>query len=285
MAKAPTGAPTGTAVAKAGSTALAMPAATMDFLNEQSAKSQPKITLNDVIMPRLSILQALSPAVNRRKPEYIEGAEPGLIVNVATLQLSEAVTVVPAHYIRHHIEWKPNRGGYVADHGEDEAIMNRVHHRDDKNFDILDNGNIIMPTPTWYCIDIQTGAQVVIPMPRTQARTSRSWMSQATSERLHHPTNGPFQAPLFFRAWTLTTAEKDDGENSWFVWSAARGPSVVETDAKGDLILPAGTMESAIRFRDLLTSGAIKADASHFEDGNEGRGGGRGRAEDDDAPM
>lgn len=283
MAKAPTAAPTGANALQIASSGGALMAGGMaDFLAQQAQQSQPKISMNDIIMPRLSILQALSPAVNKRKPEYVEGAEPGKILNVATLELLDSIRVIPAHYIRHHIEWKPNRGGFVADHGEDETIMARVRSRDDKNNDILDNGNIIMPTPTWYCITVD-GRQVVIPMPRTQSRTSRSWMSQATNEQIEHPQHGKFTPPLFFRAWDLATTERDDGENSWFVWTVARGPSIVDTkEGSDETLLPPGTMEAAIRFRDLLVSGAVKADASHFEDGQTGGG---SRGQDDSAPM
>lgn len=276
MAKAPTGAPKGTSIAPSKGNALAIATDTMNFLAQHSGAGTENVSMADVIMPRISILQALSPQVSRRNPAYIEGAEAGQIINVATLTISDLLRVIPCHYIRHHIEWRPNRGGFVMDHGDDEAIMKRVVRRDDKNFDILDNGNIIIPTPTWYCLDVGNDlAQIVIPMPRTQSRASRSWMSQATNEKLNHPEHGKFPAPLFFRAWDLTTAIQTSDENEWFVWAVARGPSVVETvdgTPNSDLILPAEAMPSALRFRELLLSGAIKADASHFEDGSEGRG-------------
>lgn len=293
MAKAPTNAPTG-AIALAKTTAAAGALMVNDgmaqFLQEQAEKAAPKIGLNDIIMPRLSVLQMLSPAVNERKAEYVPGAKPGMILNVATLELFERRRLLPVHYIRHHIEWKPNRGGFVADHGDDETIMARVVRRDDKNFDYLDNGNIIQPTPTWYCLDLDNdGQQVVLSMPRTHGRASKSWMSQVTNEKITHPTTGVrFQPPMFFRSWDLTTFLTGDNENEWFIWKVeGAGPSIVDrvdpSDPDSDLVLPAGTMEAAIRFRDLLVSGAVKADASHFEDG--AGGGGRRDATDDSAPM
>jgi hypothetical protein len=233
-----------------------------------------KVGMADLIMPRLKILQQLSPEVNKRRPEYIEGAEPGMILNVATLELSETMDVVPCAYIRHHVEWKPNRGGFVTDHGDNELIMDRVVKKDDKNFEYLDNGNIIQPTPTWYALNMNNGGDpCVIPMPRTQSKASRQWMSLATSEKLNHPEHGQFAPPLFFRQWKLSTVLREDGENSWFVWAVERGPSIMETvdgNPESDLVLPADTMPKAQRFRNMIVSGEVRASAEHFADDNDG---------------
>lgn len=278
MARSPVAAPTGNSVATIKTSPNSLVAGSLaDLLADNAGAGTEGVSLADIIMPRLSIIQTLSPQLKKNKPEFIEGAEVGMILNAATKALSRTANVIPCHYIRHHVEWKPNRGGYVKDHGPDEAIM-KTSTRDDKHFDILPNGNIIMPTPTWYCLDVDNDlSQVVIPMSRTNGRPSKDWMSQATSEKLEHPTRGKFPAPLFYRSWTLTPFERSEGENDWFVWSVARGPSVIATDTEGALYLPTNAMAEAVRFRDLLMSGAIAADASTFAgddmQGGEGSGG------------
>ena len=42
------------------------------------------VTSADVALPRFTILQGLSPQVNSRKDEYVEGAKMGMIFNTAT---------------------------------------------------------------------------------------------------------------------------------------------------------------------------------------------------------
>lgn len=286
MAKAPTG----KKAAAKGGTSLAtqssnVPAEMLGALHEHAGEGMEKVSIDDVIMPRLKILQALSPECNRRKPEYIEGAEPGKIVNVATRRLYDRILVVPAAYIRHHVEWLPNRGGFVADHGDDASIMDKVTHRDEKFNDILPNGNVIQPTPTWYCILMEEGGEpCVIPMPRTQSKASRSWMSQATSEKLNHPEHGQFTAPLFYRSWYLSTMERSNDDGDWFVWAVERGPSIA--DMEGDEpVLPTGTMEKAQNFRKMVTSGEVKASADHFADDEQSGGGSRGGGSSDNSAM
>lgn len=254
-----------------------LPAEMMDQMHSMADAGMSGVGVNDVIMPRLTLLQDLSPQVSSRKPEYVEGAEVGQIFNVATQEFDDEKSVIPCAYKRHHIEWKPNRGGYVQDHGEDESIMANTTRNDD-GYDVLPNGNLIVPTGTWYCIDLE-GNQLIIPMSRTQLKSSRQWMSYATSEKIEHPTNGKFTPPLFFRSYKLSSVIRDNGDNSWFVWSVQRGKTILELMEAG----AAGLMDQAVNFQQLLESGEIKAGAESFGEEGEGSSGGqRQRKSDDD---
>ena len=267
-------APTGKALATAPAATLnneQLPAAinadALDFLAGRANQGFEGVKMADMVMPRINILQALSPQLSPRKPEYIPGAKEGQIFNAATGRVMDEINVLPCHYIRHHLEWKPNRGGLVADHGEAGEALLASCKRDDKNFDVLPNGNILIPTGTWYCIDLATGKQIIIPMSRTQLKPSRAWMSMATSETINHPVHGEFTPPLFFRSYKLKSALKSDDTNEWFVFSVERGPSIFELD-RPELL------GKATSFRDMLVSGEIKASAESFaEDEPEMRGG------------
>jgi hypothetical protein len=252
---------------------------TLDFLASRAGQGMERVGMSDIIMPRVSILQTLSPQLKRNKPEFIEGAEEGKFVNAATREISDELQVLPCHYIRHHIEWKPNRGGFVADHGEAGEQLLKACKRNDDNYDVLPNGNLLVPTPTWYCIDLRTGQQIVIPMPRTQQKPSRQWMSLATSEKIQHPDHGEFTPPLFFRGYTLGSMRREEGENDWHVFTVERGPTILELDADGSL------MAKATKFRDMLVSGEIKATAESFADDTGGDSGGRSTDRSDDATM
>jgi len=261
----------GKAVAKASNTSLS--ASQMDQMAGFANKGMESVGVGDVIMPRLSILQDLSPQVSTRKPEYIEGAEVGQILNVATAEVVDDIVVIPCVYKRHNIEWKPNRGGFVNDHGEDETMLNECT-RDDKGFDVHPNGNIIIPTATWYCIDL-FGNQLIIPMSRTQLKPSRQWMSYATSEKLDHPEKGKFTPPLFYRSYHLSTVIRDDGDNSWFVWNVKKGKTILEMNDP-DL------MAAAIRFEQMLSAGEVAAGAESFGDETSGSAGGNSTKSDKD---
>ena len=63
------------------------------------------ISQEDLALPFLKILVQLSPEVNKRDGKYVEGAEPGKIINTVTNALYDKINVVPCHYKRQYIEW------------------------------------------------------------------------------------------------------------------------------------------------------------------------------------
>jgi hypothetical protein len=245
---------------------------------EYAGAGMETVGAQDVAIPRFKILQDLSPETNKRKDKYVEGAEPGKIFNTAFKTVDTELKLLPCIYRRHHIEWLPDRGGFVADHGEDASLLRQARPDDKRNM-ILPNGNLIVETATWYVIDLATGTQAIIPMSRTQLGPSRDWMTLATAEKLDRPDGqGKYTPPLFYRAYTLTTALREKGENSWFIWQAKKGDTITELAENGypDLL------QEAIKFTQLVKAGEVKIDASSFEE-DDGRGG--GNREDDDTPM
>lgn len=253
----------------------------MEFLAGRAGQGADHLTMADIIMPRVSILQSLSPQLSSRKPEYIEGAKEGQIINVATRRVMDELRFLPCHYIRHHIEWRPNRGGFVADHGEGGAALLPRCVRNDASFDVLPNGNLLVPTPTWYGLDLDNGGQqIVIPMPRTQAKAAQQINTWYTSERICKVPNDPsteFTPPVFFRSYVLGSAVRENDGNEWFVFTVERDKTIFEL--ADPTLLPKAT-----QFRDMLASGEIKADASHFSDDDSGGGRG-GQSEDSDRAM
>jgi hypothetical protein len=233
----------------------------------------------DVSIPRYKILQDLSPETNKRKAQYIEGAEPGMILNTATKELSRTIDLIPCIYRRHHIEWLPERGGFVADHGEDDSLV-REARQDEKRNLILPNGNLIVPTGTWYVLSLPLGLQAIIPMSRTQLTPSRDWMTQATSEKLDRPDGaGKYTPPLFYRGYTLGTVIRDKGDNSWFVWQVQKGPTIFELAEQYN---QPDLMQQAVAFAQLVRAGEVKVGADAFSDDDNSSA---RQQEDENAPM
>ena len=63
-----------------------------DFFGIDTGMDQ--VTTADVTLPRYVILQGLSPQVNSRKDEYIEGAKMGMILNTATGKVMDSQRLV-----------------------------------------------------------------------------------------------------------------------------------------------------------------------------------------------
>ena len=61
----------------------------------------------DLAIPFLRILSDTSPQVKKRDPEYVEGAEVGMLFNTLTREIydgEKGVQVIPCSYVRQYIE-------------------------------------------------------------------------------------------------------------------------------------------------------------------------------------
>lgn len=231
------------------------------------------VKASDLLIPRLTILQDLSPQLKKTKAEFIEGAEVGSICDVGTGEIfPEGVLFLPVFYRKDYLEWAPRSSGkgLVAVH-PDEKILEQTT-RNDKKQPILSNGNYVAETAQWFGLNLSAGRRkCFIPMTSTQLKKSRKWMTLATSERLKRNDGSEFTAPLFYRSYKLTTGAESNGEGEWAGWNITRALTLPEVcEAMGFEF--AAVMQEAAKFREDLAAGVAKADNSEGEaaPGNEG---------------
>ena len=127
------------------------------ILLEDVGSGSEGMTKDDILMPRLAILQQMSDQINKRHGDYVDGAEAGHIFdNVAKTAHDgeKGITIVPVTYRRAHIEWKPDRGGLVADHGSDSSCLESCT-RGEKGEYITSEGNQI-PAMFWTAYQLTT---------------------------------------------------------------------------------------------------------------------------------
>lgn len=104
---------------------LAVVAERPAFLDTESRRGSEDVTQDDIALPRLEVLQALSPQLKRNDPKYIPGAEAGMIFNTISGEIyGEEVVFVPIMFRKEHIVWQTRDagGGFVGSFtSEDEA--------------------------------------------------------------------------------------------------------------------------------------------------------------------
>jgi len=216
-----------------------MPAMHLDSeLQKMGNMGTENVKTKDVLIPRLTILQALSPQLAKKKAEYIDGAEIGDFCNVATGDIyKEAILVIPCHFATAYIEWGKNRSGLVANHGDDASILKRAA-RNDQIQNIMPNGNIISETSQWYCL-LQDGAswtRVFIPLTSTNLKHSRKWMTLCRTESVQMPDGSLWKPPLFWRSWKLVAIEDSNDRGDWTTFKPEKGSSTLELDDSRQLI-------------------------------------------------
>ena len=185
------------------------------------------ISQEELALPFLKILGQLSPEVNKRDGKYVEGAEPGKIINTVTNQLFSHVDVVPCHYKRQYIEWQDrgqSTGAPVAIHEADSDIISQTT-RDKSYKDRLPNGNYLDNTANHFVLQLgATPQSALISMKSTQLKVSRKWNSMMMGLKMHGK-NGLFTPPTYSHIYKLKTVQMSNDKGTWFGWDVEKvGP-------------------------------------------------------------
>lgn len=79
---------------------------------QKSNEGSEEVSASDLIIPRIDVLQALSPQIKKTNEKYIEGAEEGMIFNTVTNQLfGNSILMVPCFFRKEYVVWKERKSG------------------------------------------------------------------------------------------------------------------------------------------------------------------------------
>jgi hypothetical protein len=165
---------------------------TPDYIKNEQRGSE-NVGVEDIIIPRLEIIQALSPQVKRGDAKYIDAAKPGMLVNSVSQELyGESVVVIPIVYQKQWLVW--GRRKYIDESGREQkseggffgAFNSPEEAKDRVESEVKDNGTNprsleVLDTPSHLCLLLNFGTgkteEVMVSMPRTKAKVSRQWNS------------------------------------------------------------------------------------------------------------
>ena len=201
--------------------------ATINF--EADADHALKLRQEDVALPFLKLLGQLSPEVNKRDGKYVEGAQPGMILNTVTQELfdgEKGIEVLPVINQTQYLEWQ--------DRGESQGAPVKVYEagddlpsstRDKFNKDRLANGNYLENTASHFVVILgETPTTALISMKATQLKISRKWNSMMMGLKMQGK-NGMFTPPTYSHIYKLKTVQQSNDKGTWFGWDVSRvGP-------------------------------------------------------------
>ena len=218
------------------------------------------ITQEDLALPFLKVLGQLSPEVNKRDAKYVDGAEPGMILNTVTNALydgTKGIQVLPVFYKRQYIEWQDrgeSKGAPVHIYNAGDDIPKTT--RDKMNKDRLGNGNYLENTANHYVVTLgKSPSTALISMKATQLKISKKWNSMMLGIKMQGK-NGLFTPPTYSHIYKLRTVQQSNDKGTWFGWDVSQvGPikdkSVYEIAkqfavrvSKGEIEAKHGTEES-----------------------------------------
>ena len=190
-------------------------------------KGSQNIAQEDLALPFLKVLGQLSPEVNKRDGKYVEGAEPGKIINTVSNELYMSINVLPVFYKRQYIEWQDrgaSTGAPVAIHEADSDILSQTTRGKDYK-DRLPNGNYLENTASHFVILLGSSPQTaLISMKGTQLKVSRKWNSMMMGIKMQGK-NGLFTPPTYSHIYNLKTVQMSNDKGTWFGWDVSKvGP-------------------------------------------------------------
>ena len=199
----------------------------INMFEADADKGSQNMTQEYLVLHFLKVLGQLSPEVNKRDGKYVEGAEPGKIINTVSNELYDQINVLPVFYKRKYIEWQDrgtSTGAPVAIHEADSDIISQTTRGKDYK-DRLPNGNYLENTADHFVILMGSSPQTaLISMKATQLKVSRKWNSMMMGLKMQGK-NGMFTPPTYSHIYKLKTVQQSNDKGTWFGWDVSRvGP-------------------------------------------------------------
>lgn len=179
-----------------------------DYIATNAARGAENVGVEDIVIPRLELIQSQSPAVKRNDPKFIKGAELGMLNNSVTRELyGDIVYVVPVYYTKQWLVWRDQKkGGGFAGAYDTQA---EAQARADKEGGAKD-GWEALDTPQHLCLlmNKETGRleEIMISLPRTKAKVSRAWNSMMRMAG----------SDTFSRVYKIATAEETNKQGQTY---------------------------------------------------------------------
>jgi len=79
---------------------------------EGAARGSENVGSDDIVLPRISLLQALSPQLDEQDAAFVEGAKAGDILNSLTGEnYGRELTIIPVYFRKEYVIWKDRKKG------------------------------------------------------------------------------------------------------------------------------------------------------------------------------
>ena len=184
-----------------------------DFM-KQGNRGAENVGTDDMIIPRIELIQALSPVRKKSDPAYIEGAEEGMLYNNVTRALyGTEVTVVPVYYTKQFLVWKDRKAGGGGSNGFRGAFASK--ELADRAIAELAEEALEVSDTAQHFVLVRNGddwQEAVISMAKSKVKVSKRWNSLM---RLSNTDS-------FSRAYKLSATTETNARNeSYFNFNVA----------------------------------------------------------------
>jgi len=245
---------------------------TLTAEEEQLAKLAQKNTVferNELVVPRLKILQPLNPEVQEDGNQYVQGAKPGMFYNTSSGKLTsgmEGMIVCVVGHQKQTIEWVPREtgGGLVKIWGADEGWKANCEPMQRNAFNpVTKEGHTIDKQRSFLILDINVKTGETDPSFfnfRSTANRVANLLSTMLTQTRYKLSNGQvITPPFYFFTYKITLDKLTNNRGTW--WA----PKIVKNvNEKGihiktqDLINGDEIFKQAIMLQEHFLEGGIQ---------------------------
>ena len=201
------------------------------LFEDDAAHGFENVKTTSLALPILKLLQNGSGEAQRRNQNYVDGAEPGMLLNTVTKKLydgAKGISVIPCHYKLEYQEWADfgtgsGRPENIFPDGSDILAQTT---KDGSGKDRLDNGNYILTVGQHFVLLVGDDGteQALVSMSSSQGKVSRKWNSMMMSISFDGK-NGSYTPPSFSLSYKLTTVLNSGKGNQWYGYNVVKeGP-------------------------------------------------------------
>lgn len=168
-----------TAVVEKQATALATQTDVPDYIRQSQGRGSENVEMQDLVIPRIELVQALSRCLEEGGADYIEGAKPGMFYNSVTRELyGPQVLVCPVFFKKQYLCWKDRKkgGGFGGAFDSMQEANERLSQEqaDQDAWEAIETHQQIV-----LAVDPETHetSEAVLSCARTKQKVSRQWNS------------------------------------------------------------------------------------------------------------
>lgn len=220
-----------------------------------STEGQENTSADDIAIPRLSLVQALSPVRDKKDDAYIDGIEEGDIYNTITEQIyGTSAIVIPVMYRREYQVWESKRTSGSGFYGsfESREVAEKEMKTTEADRDLA--GKLeVLEVPVFFALVVtdDTTEEVVISFPRTKAKIAKKWNSLIRMANM----------ASFAKSYVLASVNDESDQGKYYNFSI-----------KPETFVTAEQYASAQVLYEAVKAGTAKAAPEAATDANTGSG-------------
>lgn len=168
-----------TAVVERQTTAVATSQDVPDYIRQSQGRGSENVEMQDLVIPRIELVQALSYCLEEGGADYIEGAKPGMFYNSVTRELyGPQVIVCPVFFKKQYLCWKDRKkgggfgGAYDTMQEANERLAQETEEQDAWEAVETHQQIVLVVNP-----DTHETSEAVLSCARTKQKVSRQWNS------------------------------------------------------------------------------------------------------------